>query len=485
MSFEDCSRGGLVGSKVLGGRHRQAKTRRIALQFLSNIYMEGEETEKTIFPFIFENSYKVLEGKNTLLPSPGIILAGGEEKVDKISMHLRGRKCQYINKKQVCSRTTTKWVHVRWEKAAISSGMLESRMFMSSLKSYPTMCYSIKPFHGGSSLLGEGNALKSTSVALEGDMSKMGKRTPNLFSNGISYGHLLFGAWGSDNVSRQKIEIMLAGSKNNTPEADLKYWIKEWVSLWKEEREAQRKIEHNYHSNFIDDPRLSQGAHKTVIRKIAPMYMFSILRYANHKKLKDELNKDYRELHPWIPPSLSLSKIRNLKREVLEYWSKNDFEMSTLALAIVQFEKLVMKKLVIKRNRKLKFALCLILAFKFNESESLNGDKPRYDNKKKAKVEDSSSDEDADKALSFRCDNRAGDVDYSRKNNKQPLSAVFDAVQHIFNIGKKEVLKYEMKVFAELSFGLFSSQREVIIHFKRLLGLIERKPREYIGEIKS
>ena len=65
---------------------------------------------------------------------------------------------------------------------------------------------------------------------------------------------------------------------------------------------------------------------------------------------------------------MTLSKIRNLKRETLEYWKKCDLEISTLALAVVYFEKLIMRKLVIKSNRKLKFATCLLLAFKFNES---------------------------------------------------------------------------------------------------------------------
>ena len=44
-----------------------------------------------------------------------------------------------------------------------------------------------------------------------------------------------------------------------------------------------------------------------------------------------------------------------------------DIEISTAALAVVSFERLVLKGLVTKLNRRLTMATCLLLAFKFNE----------------------------------------------------------------------------------------------------------------------
>ena len=142
-------------------------------------------------------------------------------------------------------------------------------------------------------------------------------------------------------------------------------WYREFCKAWCHERETQREREKAYNPYYIDDPRLRQGARKTVITKLGPMYTFSVIRYANQKTLKNELNEDFAESHPWIPPSLTLSKIRNLKRQtrVLEE-ARFDLYIST---GYCIFLEAVIRKLVIKSNRKLKFATCLLLAG-FNES---------------------------------------------------------------------------------------------------------------------
>lgn len=43
--------------------------------------------------------------------------------------------------------------------------------------------------------------------------------------------------------------------------------------------------------------------------------VFSVILFVNPKQLKDELNRQFREKHPELPPSLTLSKIRSLKVE--------------------------------------------------------------------------------------------------------------------------------------------------------------------------
>ncbi|RHY19833.1 hypothetical protein DYB32_010165 [Aphanomyces invadans] len=57
-----------------------------------------------------------------------------------------------------------------------------------------------------------------------------------------------------------------------------------------------------------------------------------------------ELNKQFREAHPWLHDSdLSLSKIRNLKQEALLMGQRIHLDISTVALACVYFEKLVLE----------------------------------------------------------------------------------------------------------------------------------------------
>lgn len=43
----------------------------------------------------------------------------------------------------------------------------------------------------------------------------------------------------------------------------------------------------------------------------------SVLLFVKPRVLKDELNARFREEHPSLPPSLTLSKIRSIKRQAL------------------------------------------------------------------------------------------------------------------------------------------------------------------------
>ena len=68
-----------------------------------------------------------------------------------------------------------------------------------------------------------------------------------------------------------------------------------------------------------------------------------------------------------MPPSLTLSKIRSLKRQALLAAVKAKIEVSTVALACVYFERLCLDCRVDKSNRRIAFAACLLLALKLNE----------------------------------------------------------------------------------------------------------------------
>ncbi len=72
-----------------------------------------------------------------------------------------------------------------------------------------------------------------------------------------------------------------------------------------------------------------------------------------------------------MPPSLTLSKIRSLKQQALAAAVRAKLEISTVALAIVYFERLCLDCRVDKSNRRLSFAACLLLAIKINEVRSV------------------------------------------------------------------------------------------------------------------
>ena len=90
--------------------------------------------------------------------------------------------------------------------------------------------------------------------------------------------------------------------------------------------------------------------------------MSSVLQFVTPHELKDDLNAQFRERWPALPPSLTLSKIRAVKREALLGADAAGIEVGTVALACVYFERLCLVRLVSKPNRRLAFAACLTLA---------------------------------------------------------------------------------------------------------------------------
>jgi hypothetical protein len=99
-------------------------------------------------------------------------------------------------------------------------------------------------------------------------------------------------------------------------------------------------------------------------------------------------------------------------------------ELSTVALGIVYFEKLVFKGVVTKPNRKLIMSACLVLAFKFNEEPSAD---------------------------------------------EQGVQALLDDIQQVQSLAPKQVLNAEFAVFAHLHFRLKVKESEWMPQFNHLV----------------
>lgn len=197
-----------------------------------------------------------------------------------------------------------------------------------------------------------------------------------------------------------------------------------------------------YVANYLDDPEFRQGRHRHVVRgdkNIGPV-VSSILLFVKPHELKEELNKKFQEKHPWLADTgLSLSKIRNLKREALASCQRADLEIATGGLACLLFEKLVLSRYVTKANRKLYMSVCLLLAAKFNEPKG---------------------------AVAM----------------KTVIRKVLADIDQVHSIPAREVLQAEFMVYAQLSFNLHVPISEVQPHFTRLLKLIESNPRKYLDD---
>lgn len=195
-----------------------------------------------------------------------------------------------------------------------------------------------------------------------------------------------------------------------------------------------------YDPNFIDDPSMLHGAHRYVLQRKASTgpIISSIIHFVNKQELKESLNEKFRERHPTLPPSLTLSKIRNLKKETLLTCMSIGIEVSTVAIAMVSFERLCMKSLVTKYNRRLSMAVSLMLAVKFNETVY--------------------------------------------ENYHGVLNALLSFFDREWDLPKKQVFEAEFGAFVHLGFTMHLPFPHVYLMYTRLLKLLNQTSKQYLGE---
>ena len=119
----------------------------------------------------------------------------------------------------------------------------------------------------------------------------------------------------------------------------------------------------------LDDPTLTAHRHRVILAMAG--LRSSVISFVRGKQLKRELNEQFRLTHEWLHPSMSLSKLRRCKLLLLTAGADADLELSTVALSYVYLERLCWRNVVEKRNRKLLAAVCLTLAYKYNEGAQL------------------------------------------------------------------------------------------------------------------
>ncbi|KAI9105316.1 hypothetical protein DFS34DRAFT_644130 [Phlyctochytrium arcticum] len=174
-----------------------------------------------------------------------------------------------------------------------------------------------------------------------------------------------------------------------------------------------------YHPFFLDDPELRTGKHRTVIT--LPCFMGSIMQYSKPSDIKKELNVHFRDTHPTVDTTLTLTQIRRLKERLLKVAEQQDLELSSVAAAYVYFEKLVLKNMVSKETRRLVAAVCLFLAAKVNDPKELN------------------------------------------------YTKLLEAMDKALDVSPKDVMANEFAIYAALEFTLFLPLWEVMPHLERIV----------------
>jgi Cyclin, N-terminal domain len=180
----------------------------------------------------------------------------------------------------------------------------------------------------------------------------------------------------------------------------------------------------SYDPMAIDN--IKSARHRVVMN--LPGYMSSIISYVKPKDLKKELNTQFRLKYPHMPPLLTLSKIRKVKRLMVDVAIEVKMELSTVAYAYIYFEKLVLHNVVTKANRKVVGASCLLVAYKYNNS--------------------------------FGTD-------------KQLIRRLLHTIEDHFDVKRTDVIRSEFGVFANLNFGLAVPNDNVRVHYNKLLETLD------------
>ncbi|PJF16876.1 hypothetical protein PSACC_03311 [Paramicrosporidium saccamoebae] len=188
-----------------------------------------------------------------------------------------------------------------------------------------------------------------------------------------------------------------------------------------------------YNPNFLDDPELRTGKHRTVIALTS--FLGSINHFTKAEFLKRELNEKFRKLHPSIHPTLTLSQLRNLKTRLLHVALSASLELSTVARSYAYLEKLVLLRAVHKRNRRVVGGCCLVLAAKATDTKS---------------------------------------VDYGM---------LLGRLASDLGVARRELVELEFGVLSGLHFRLQIPEREYGAHLERILSQLDYSNlQEYLGE---
>ncbi|KEG06492.1 putative cyclin dependent kinase-binding protein [Trypanosoma grayi] len=129
-----------------------------------------------------------------------------------------------------------------------------------------------------------------------------------------------------------------------------------------------------YNAFFLDTGNITDGERRKKLI-VLPSYRASVISFVDKKVLKKDINNDFYVQHPELEiREIKLTHVRAIRADLLNFALEENspIEVVTVAYANWYFERLIMRGMVGKRNRRLALAACVLLAIKFVETGDIH-----------------------------------------------------------------------------------------------------------------
>lgn len=228
------------------------------------------------------------------------------------------------------------------------------------------------------------------------------------------------------------------------------------IDVTKNELSAQTQLSPSGQENLGEEPTQEGIPQSRIGGKVSYKHLLDPLDFSKYpildfsdtpdyimpSPLKDALNLEFQGKNPILDPKLTLSKILNLREDLIFKLCKDlDMEACTISIAWTYYSRFLRMNLVTKINRKLYAAVCVILAYKFNEETHLDG----------------------------------------AKEQLNLLIKAITAMDKHDNLSVKDIMDTEFTVYSHLGFNLLIPLEEFQSNFLYTLNRLEISPQEYLG----
>ncbi|ORC87043.1 putative cyclin dependent kinase-binding protein [Trypanosoma theileri] len=130
-----------------------------------------------------------------------------------------------------------------------------------------------------------------------------------------------------------------------------------------------------FHDAFFLDTGNITGGERRKKLIVLPSYRASVISFVDNKVLKKDINSDFYVQHPELEVrEIKLTHVRRIRADLLNFAleESSPIEVVTMAYANWYLERLIMRGMVGKRNRRLALAVCILLAIKFIETGDIH-----------------------------------------------------------------------------------------------------------------